>query len=53
MLGADQLMVTDFPVLATACTLVGAPGTVAGVAAADSSEAAPLPLALAAVTLKV
>ena len=36
-----------------ALPIVGAPGTVAGVTAFDAAEAAPVPAALVAVTLKV
>ena len=38
---------------AVAMTLVGAPGTVAGVTAADGADAGPVPTTLAAVTVKV
>ncbi len=38
---------------AVALTLVGAPGTVAGVTAAEAAEAAEVPIALAAVTVNV
>ena len=37
----------------TAMTVVGAPGTVDGVAAADGAEADPVPRALVAVTVNV
>jgi len=40
-------------VVATALTPVGAPGAVAGVAAADAVEAAPVPTPLVAVTVNV
>ena len=36
-----------------AVTLVGAPGTVAGVAAPDAADAGPVPAGLVAVTVKV
>jgi hypothetical protein len=36
-----------------AVTAVGAPGTVAGVTAADAADAGPLPTALVAVTVNV
>ena len=38
---------------AVAVTLVGAPGTVAGVTELEAAEAAPVPTALVAVTVKV
>ena len=39
--------------VAVAVTAVGAPGAVAGMAAADGAEADPMPAALVAVTVKV
>ena len=50
--GAVKLTVAC-PLAATADTPVGAPGTVAGVAAADGAEAGPVPDALVAVTVNV
>ena len=50
--GADQLTVADaFP--ATAVGATGAPGTVAGVTGDEATEAAPVPTALVAATVKV
>jgi hypothetical protein len=39
--------------VAVAVTAVGAPGAVAGTAAADGAEAVPMPAALVAATVKV
>ena len=39
--------------LEVAVTLVGAPGVVAGMAAADAADAGPVPVVLVAVTVKV
>jgi hypothetical protein len=51
---AGALKVTVARVWApVALTLVGAPGTVAGVTLLDAAEAAPVPTALVAVTVKV
>jgi hypothetical protein len=50
--GAVQVTVAcALPPLAE--TVVGAPGTVAGVTAADGPDAGPVPFAFAAVTVKV
>ena len=50
--GAFQVTVAcAFPAVAE--TLVGAPGTVAGVTALEADDAAPLPTLLVATTLKV
>ena len=50
--GAVKLMVTcALPALAR--PMVGAPGTVAGVTLLDDADAAPVPIALVAVTVKV
>ena len=42
-----------WPFPAVAVPMVGAPGTVAGVAGAEAAEAGPVPMALVAVTVKV
>jgi hypothetical protein len=52
LLGAVQLTETCALPL-TPATLVGAPGTVAGVTAADDADSAPLPTAFVACTVKV
>jgi len=52
--GAVQPMAIEVVVVpAVAVTPVGAPGVVAGMAAADGADAAPIPMALVAVTVKV
>jgi hypothetical protein len=51
--GAVQEIVDELAAPDVACTLVGAPGTVAGVAGAEAVEAGPVPTALVAVTVKV
>ena len=51
-LGAAQEAVTD-PFPGDAVTLVGAPGTVAGIATAEAIDAELVPAALVAVTVKV
>ena len=50
--GADQLTTAD-PSAGVATTPVGAPGTVAGMTAADGAEAGPVPTEFVAVTLNV
>jgi len=53
-LDAGAVHVTDACALpAVADTAVGAPGTVAGVTAAEAAEAGPVPAALAALTVNV
>ena len=52
--GAVQEMAIEVVVVpAVAVTPVGAPGVVAGMAAADGADAAPIPMVLVAVTVKV
>ena len=50
--GAVKPTVT-WPLPRVAVTAVGAPGTVAGVTAADAADAGPVPTALVAVTVNV
>ncbi len=52
--GAVHVMVADVAnAVAVAVTPVGAPGVVAGMAAAEAAEAEPVPTPLVAVTVKV
>ena len=52
-IGAVQETVEEPLALEVAVTEVGAPGAVAGVAAAEAVEADPVPAALVALTVKV
>jgi hypothetical protein len=45
--------IVAWPLPAVAVPMVGAPGTVAGVTLSDAAEAAPAPMLLVAVTVKV
>jgi hypothetical protein len=51
--GAVQDTTEEVFAVDVADTAVGAPGTVAGVAAAEAEEVAPVPTALVAITVKV
>ena len=52
LLGAEKVIVAS-PLPRTALTLVGAPGTVAGVTLFEADEADPVPTAFVAVTVNV
>jgi predicted amino acid dehydrogenase len=48
-----QFTVTDVELATATAPIVGAPGTVAGVTAADAADAADVPAAFVAVTVNV